>query len=402
MRILVLTSTFPRWAGDREPPFVFELCRRLAARHEVLVIAPHCPEAAAAERLGERLSVRRFRYAPQGLESLAYEGGILEKLRRAPWRHALIPAFLAGELLAAWRAIRDHRPDVIHAHWMIPQGLVALLARAAAGSGRIPFVCTSHGADLFALRGMLASRLKARVARAAAALTVVSAAMKTRAVLLGAAADKVQVMPMGVDARERFVPDARVPREGREVLFVGRLVEKKGVVHLLRAFALVKQAVAAAHLTVIGAGPLEPELRATASDLGIAGAVTFRGAVDNAALADHYRRAALLVMPSIVARDGDQEGLGLVVAEALACECPVVASDLPAVRDVIRDGATGLLAHEADPPDLADKMLAVLRDPVHARDLARRGRELVLERLDWSSVAHGYEALLCAVGGRPL
>jgi len=396
VRILVLTSTFPRWAGDREPPFVFELCRRLAARHEVLVIAPHCSGAASAERLGERLSVRRFRYAPQGLESLAYEGGILEKLRRARWRHALVPFFLAGELLAVWKAIRDHRPDVIHAHWMIPQGALALLARAAAGAKRTPLVCTSHGADLFALRGALAARLKARVARSAAALTVVSAVMKAQAVLLGAADDKVHVMPMGVDARERFVPDPRVKRGRGEVLFVGRLVEKKGVVHLLRAFALVRQDAQHAHLTVIGAGPLQAELRAMASDLGISAEVTFVGAVDNAVLADYYRRAALLAMPSVVAEDGDQEGLGLVIAEALACECPVVASDLAAIRDVIRNGATGLLARAADPRDLADKILAVLRDPAGARELARRGRDRVLERLDWSGVALGYETLLDA------
>ena len=80
MRVLVLTSTFPRWRGDREPPFVFELCRRLAASHELLVLAPHCPGAATEERLAERLTVCRFRYAPERLESLAYEGGILEDL----------------------------------------------------------------------------------------------------------------------------------------------------------------------------------------------------------------------------------------------------------------------------------------------------------------------------------
>ena len=402
MRILVLTSTFPRWAGDREPPFVFELCRRLAARHEVLVLAPHCAGAAGEERFGEGLSARRFRYAPEALESLAYEGGILEKLRRARWRHALVPFFLLAELLAAWAAIRRQRPDVIHAHWMIPQGIVALAARALAGAGRTPLVCTSHGADLFALRGRLASRLKARVLQGAAALTVVSVVMKTHALRLGAEPGKVRVMPMGVDARERFFPDGSVERAACEVLFVGRLVEKKGVAHLLRAFARVKQSIPEARLTVIGAGPLQAELRALATELGIGADVTFTGAIANAELAHRYRRAAVLVVPSVVSEDGDQEGLGLVIAEALACECPVVASDLPAIADVVEDGATGLLARQGDAQDLCDKILRVLRDPAHARGLARRGRAAVLGRFDWQSVARGYEDLLSDVGARTI
>lgn len=390
----MLTSTFPRWAGDREPPFVFELCRRLAQDHEVLVLAPHCPGAATEERFGDGLTARRFRYAPQAFESLAYEGGILEKLRRRRWRYALIPLFLLAELLAAAKAIRRQKPDVIHAHWLVPQGIIALAARVMAGGARVPLVCTSHGADLFALRGRLSGWLKARVLKKAAALTVVSAAMRTHALRLGAEAGKVRVMPMGVDAHERFVPGKGTERAVGEILFVGRLVEKKGVRHLLSAFARLKPSAPAARLTVIGDGPLRPELQAMASELGVAAEVTFAGAVANAALAEHYRRATVVVVPSVVAGDGDQEGLGLVIAEALACECPVVASDLPAINDVIEDGVTGLLARPGDPHDFCEKILRILRDPGYAHGLAHRGRGLVIERFDWQSVASGYERLL--------
>ncbi len=396
MRILVLTSTYPRWPGDREPPFVFELCRRLALRHEVLVIAPHCAGAVAEEKLGN-LSVQRFRYAPERLQSLAYEGGILEKLRRARWRYLLVPLFLLSEWAAALRAIRQLRPDVIHAHWIIPQGLIALLARLGARGKPPPVVCTSHGADLFALRGPLASRLKAWVVRRAALLTVVSAVMAAQATRLGAAPGRVRVMPMGVDARERFVP-GKGERLATEVLFVGRLVAKKGVVHLLQAFAGVRASFAAARLTIIGTGPLERELRSQARELGIEPAVTFAGALPNEELPRHYQRAAVVAVPSVVAQDGDQEGLGLVIAEALACECPVVASDLPAITDIIEDGVTGLLARQGDAQDLGAKIVRLLHDPAHARALARRGRAVVLDRFDWESVGRGYAEVLSAAG----
>jgi glycosyltransferase involved in cell wall biosynthesis len=399
LRILVLTSTFPRWAGDREPPFVFELCRRLAVAHEVLVIAPHCRGAAREERLAANLSVRRFRYAPEILESLAYEGGILEKLRRAPWRFILIPGFVLGELLAAMRAVQRERPDVVHAHWVVPQGVVALLA-AAASRGKPPaVVCTSHGADLFALRGLLARHVKAWVARHSAALTVVSTAMTTAALRLGAQPDRVRVMPMGVDARERFAPPPTGTRTTHQLLFVGRLVRKKGVRDLPHILALVRKSMPAVQLTIVGAGPLEAELRAEARALGLDAYIVFAGPVPNAELAAYYARAAVSVVPSVVTPEGDQEGLGLVIAEALACECPVVASDLPAIRDLVDDGVTGMLARPGDPADFAERIVELLGDAQRAARLARQGRLRVLERFDWQSVGRRYEELLSAVAG---
>lgn len=364
------------------------------------MLAPHCRGAATEERLGHNLTVRRFRYAPEALESLAYEGGILERLRQRRWRFLLVPVFVAAELLAALRAVRRERPDVIHAHWIVPQGLVGVLAALIAPASKRPaVVCTSHGADLFALRGLLAMQLKGCVVRRAAALTVVSSAMKTVAMRLGIKDNKVRVMPMGVDARQRFAPAHGAQRAPNELLFVGRLVAKKGVHHLLDAFALVREAVPDARLTVVGAGPLEAELRAHARSQRLERHVSFAGAVLNEELPSYYHRAAAFVVPSVVAPDGDQEGLGLVIGEALACECPVVASELPAIRDLIDDGVTGLLARPGDARDLADKLVRVLRNPAAAAALAQRGRKLVLERFDWQNVGLRYEELFSAVAG---
>ena len=399
MRILVLTSTFPRWPGDREPPFVFELSRRLAGVHEVLVIAPHCRGAACEERLSGSVAVRRFRYAPEAFESLAYEGGILEKLRRGRWRWMLVPLFFLAELLAVVRALHRYRPDVIHAHWIVPQGAVALAALRLCRGARPALVCTSHGADLFALRGFLARRLKAWVARRASALTVVSAAMSTAAVQLGAQPGKVRIMSMGVDARDRFTPAQSGARSRDELLFVGRLVRKKGVACLLPTLALVLETLPTARLTIVGAGPLDGELRAEARARRLDAKVIFAGAVANEHLAHYYRRAAVFLAPSVVTPEGDQEGLGLVIAEALACGCPVVASDLAAIRDLIEHGSTGLLARPGDAADFADKTLHLLRDPERAARLAAMGRQRVLERFDWQSVCEGYEELLREVSG---
>ena len=116
-KVLVLTSTFPRWRGDKEPPFVFELSRRLTKNFDILVLAPHTQGARPLEEIGE-IEVVRFRYCFEKLEHLAYDGGIVANLNKAKWRYLLVPLLLAGQFLALMRILGSHRIDVIHAHWI--------------------------------------------------------------------------------------------------------------------------------------------------------------------------------------------------------------------------------------------------------------------------------------------
>jgi glycosyltransferase involved in cell wall biosynthesis len=147
-------------------------------------------------------------------------------------------------------------------------------------------------------------------------------------------------------------------------------------------------------LSIAGSGPEEERLRFLADKLGISDHVTFLGPIPNPELPHLYRRATVFIAPSIVAESGDQEGLGLVLAEALACECPVVASDLPAIRDVVIDGVTGLTARERNSADLASKIIALLGNPDLRKRLAEEGRRHVLARFDWEVVANRYAQLI--------
>ena len=142
-RILVITSTFPRWKDDEDPPFVFELCNRLRAHYQVNVLAPHCPGSKTEEYLSG-IYIKRFRYFIKPWERLAYQGGILSKLKHHPWQYGLLPFFFMGELIALIRLLRKYKFHLIHAHWLIPHGLVALLARLFIKSAP-PLLCTSHG-----------------------------------------------------------------------------------------------------------------------------------------------------------------------------------------------------------------------------------------------------------------
>jgi glycosyltransferase involved in cell wall biosynthesis len=390
-RILVLTSTFPRWEEDNEPPFVFELCSRLKAQYRIHVLAPHFPGAETYEYF-EGIHINRFRYFITPWQRLAYQGGILAKLRHNPWQYGLVPFFFLGELFSLIRLLRSYQFHLIHAHWLIPQGLVAVIARLIVRSDT-PLLCTSHGGDLYGLRGRLMSRVKRWIASKADSLTVVSSAMFEEITGLGAGHDKVHVIPMGTDLWDRFVPP-RERREGERILFVGRLVEKKGVDYLIRAFPLIHEKYPGARLCIAGDGPERDILERLCKELGLEDRVRFLGAVKHNLLPKLYGGSDVVVFPSVVSKDSDSEGFGLVLVEALGCECATVVTDLPAMRDIIIDGKTGLVVEQKNIEQLAEKVVCLLDDPEISRQVGKEGRKYVTKRYDWEIIARHYSALI--------
>ena len=388
-RVLVLTSTFPRWENDPEPAFIFELSRRLAASFDVTVLSPRTPGSKTQETIAG-LNVIRFPYFFQRWEKLAmHGGGILNKLKSNPLYYLMIPFFLLGQLWAVVGLLRSERFDLIHAHWLIPQGLVSALSLLIMRQ-KIPLLCTSHGGDLYALRGKVLQRLKLWIMDKSAALTVVSGAMKSMVVDMGIVSDKVEVIPMGVDLKGLFTPDPSVLRKTDELLFVGRLVDVKGLEILLEAMPKVLAKYPSMRLTIAGAGPLERKLRELAGELNITDKVDFLGMAPQSKLPSLYQQATLAVFPFVVTKSGIQEGFGLVVVEAMGCACPVIAGDLPAMNDTIKNGENGLLFPSGNTQALADAIIKLLDDPVLRARLAGEGRKSVVQKFDWEVIAGKY------------
>ena len=393
-RLLVLASTFPRWAGDTEPRFVESLSHELAKSFDVVVLAPHCEGAALHEVFsnGEQtIDVHRFRYCFAKFESLAYDGGMLSRVRSNPLRLLLLPLFLLSQIFAVMRLQRAFRIDAIHAHWIVPQGLIASVLRAC-WRRTAPVLITSHGGDLYALRGRLLERLQGWILGKADAVTVVSNAMRDHCEKRGFAPGGITVQSMGVDLDTTFTPgDGHQPRGG--LVFVGRLVEKKGVEYLVEAISILAPRRQDLRLRIVGDGPLRDALCDLARKRGVSDRIQFVGSVLNTEVPDHLRAASIAVMPSVIAASGDQEGLGLVAVEAMGCGCAVVASDLPAVRDTVIDGRTGLMARPEDAKDLAEKIALLLGDEALRKSLAEDGRRHALENFNWPAVGSAYSGL---------
>lgn len=380
--LLVLTSTFPRWQNDGEPAFIFDQCRQLTTRYRVTVLAPHC-EGAAREEMMDGVNVLRFRYGwPEKAQVLAYQGGIMANLRRRPQSLLLIPFFFIFQLRAVVNLVRRDTFAAIHAHWVVPQGVVAWMASCVLGRCCPPYVLTAHGSDLNGLHGPLFRWLKARVLIQAAAVTVVSDSLRKQALGLGAEVRKTQVLPMAVDVLSRFVPNHSA-RDEDHLLFVGRLVGGKGCDVLIQALAMLAGEFPQLRLTIVGAGPCQNELSALVATLHLESRVKFVGHQPSECLPSFYRKVTLFVAPSL------QEGFGLTVVEALACECPVVVSDLPVFREWLPSSVVAFVP-PGDIGGTAKEISALLSDSAQRKKMGQKGRELVTQLFDTRVLTRKY------------
>jgi glycosyltransferase involved in cell wall biosynthesis len=321
VRVLVLTTSFPRGPGDVSGRFVADAVERLrAAGVEVEVVSP--------------ASFRHF--------GLAYGGGIWGNLRRRPWLVSLLPAMLASFWLAARRPARS--ADLVHAHWL-GAGLVALALRR-------PYVVQPWGTDVELARRV--PWLARPILRGARLVVCASSALAEAARGLGAR--DVRVIPSGVDVPETVGPEASPP----EILFAGRLSPEKGVLELV-------EAADGAVLVVAGDGPLRGRVPCAL------------GFVPHEELTRLYERAAVVACPSY------REGFGVVCAEAMAHGRPVVASAVGGLLDLVVDGETGLLVPPGDVDALRGALRRLLGDAELRRRMGEAGRRRARARFSWEA-----------------
>jgi glycosyltransferase involved in cell wall biosynthesis len=364
---VTLASTVPGRSGDGTPEFVLALARKLSSRFDIVIIAPRVSGALREENVGG-VAIRRFAYFPSRWENLA-EGAILPNLRARPWTIVQVPSLLAAFTRVTLREIKQLRPSLIHAHWIIPAGLVAWAIRRLRGT---PYIVTAHGADGFALQGRAWRRLKRLILDNAVAVLPTSREMAERLDLGGRERDAT-VVPMGVDVDEiQREATTTAPRPGTFV-FVGRLEDKKGVDTLLRAAATVPEV----QLAIIGDGNAGPSLRRLAADLRLSDRVSFLGQRSKDEVLAEMRRSQAVVVPSRVGRGGDRETTPLVMSEAMSAGVPVMASRMGGLSEHILHRQNGILFEPGSEESLAAALRFAHQNPDELARYARRAMELV-------------------------
>lgn len=397
-RLLVLTSTLPRFVGDPEPGFVLHLSQALSDQFDVTLLAPMGAGAARHEYIDE-VEIHRYRYLPlHRWETLAYPGGIMPRLRSNPLRWLQVPFLIFGLILTIRRLHSERAFDIIHCHWVVPQGLAALLALRA--KIRPPIVMTSHGGDLYTLSKGLTHSLLRWVLPRATAITVVSDPLAEVARKLGGEnLQRLAMIPMGV-ATDRFDVSHRKPHWASDLglhrpvaLFVGRLAEKKGVCHLLDALLLEPLSGLEFNLAIVGDGPLRKQLERQAARLGLQDKVHFLGPLSYEHMPVYMASADLLVAPSVNASDGDCEGLPTVILEAMASGTAVLTTPVGGITQAVTDQETGRLVPERDSPALARALADLLSDPTERGRLAANGRRRVQD-YSWEHIGNRHAQVL--------
>jgi glycosyltransferase involved in cell wall biosynthesis len=279
-------------------------------------------------------------------------------------------------------ALAARNPRLIHAHFG-PDGLLALpLSRAL----RVPLVVTVHGFDVTATdeaarRSFYAHRKYAArrgdLIRGCARVIAVSRFIAGKAAQQGFPADRTTVHYIGVDV-DRFQP---VEGGGREpvVLFVGRLVDKKGCTYLIKAIAEVQRSIPDVELVIIGDGPLRTALEAEARSLR---RCRFLGEQPSSVVRDWMGRARVFSVPSITSDSGDAEGFGIVFAEAQAMGVPVASFASGGIPEAVAHGETGLLSAEKDWQGLARSIAQLLGDDAAWRRMREAAQRRVVEQFN--------------------
>ncbi|MCA9785815.1 MAG: glycosyltransferase, partial [Candidatus Cloacimonetes bacterium] len=319
LKILALTHTYPRYPGDTNGPFVEFLMEELAARgHSVRVLTAWDPEL-QLERPGRRVRLLAFRYAPvDSWHRLGYSRTIEADVRLKRTLLLLAPLLILAGTWRLWREVRRERPDLLHAHWFLPNGCMAGLVSWLT---RVPLVSTLHGSDVFvAEKGFPYSLMRRIAVRATDRLTSCSPELRDRICHLGFPRERSHVIPYAADPsllgpapteevvaaeRTRWLAGA----DGPLLVALGRLVYKKGFDVLLRALPTVCKAHPGLRLVIGGEGDLEQELKTLARESGVEDRVSFAGRLLRDRIAPLMAAADLFVMPSVRDRAGNIDGL---------------------------------------------------------------------------------------------
>jgi len=401
MRIAVVTSSYPRFKGDGIAPFVQSISEALSERgHRVQVLAPY--DIDVRPNLESKIKVHRFKYAwSKESHLMGHARALRGDVKLRPIILLLLPLFLLAEIINLIRLCRKMKAQVIHAHWVLPNGFPAAIVSKLLG---IPLVISLHGSDIFMADQNLLFRGIARWTFAqSAGVTACSPELHDRAKKIHPDLD-IFLLAWGAD------PDLFKPVKDREdirrkygwhtdeiiVSSLGRLVNKKGFDRLISAVARLPDD-EKKHLRVVigGSGALETELKQQVGHLDLQDTVSFPGRIPWHEVPEFLGASDIFVLPSQRDRAGNLDGLPTVLLEAMACGLPCIASDIGGVSLVIDHEKNGFII----PPDDLDALKEYLLRLIANRDLrirlGKQSREDVLNTYNWKHVAAFLEDLFC-------
>ena len=389
-RVLLTTSNYPRWEGDSTTPFVLNLAKDLQQLGwEVDVLAPHTPGAKKKEII-EGVNVERFQYLwPEKAQTVCYQGGALINLRKNKSNFLKLPALVFFELLHIVLKLRTGHYDVLHSHWILPQGFTGVLA---AKLFSIPHVITVHGGDVFVLKGKILNKFKQFSLKYCNAITVNSLATKAAVEAIITNPKQLNLIPMGVAIKETGdiakLKEKHTKNQSHLLIFVGRLVEEKGVEDFIRSIDIVTCKRPDVHALIIGEGQDKEKFESLCRELVLDKNITFTGWVPPEQIHDYLSIADVFIGPTRIS-----EAQGLTFLEAMAAKTPVIATKIGGITDYIKHGETGFLVNERAPEEIAESIEYIFNEPQAFAKIKDNAYKMVLTKYSREVSANSFSEL---------
>lgn len=409
MKICLITHAYPLFIGDWRANFIESLARSYACLgHSVTVLVSYAAGWQRSCHDVPGISVVTYRYVPfERLHAVGYGKSVKSDLHINPW-HALLvlPLVLCGIFRFA-RLLRKEKFDLVHAHWALPNTLIALAGRFLAATPTQVFT-SFPGSDVTIITRLgRVGKLLASIIGKSDYLSCNSTDLKEDLVRAGIRAERIDLVIYGVDDRAIHfdMPGRLAVRKKLGIgdqnillLMVGRFVPKKGFSTGFRALKYITAKHANVKLAVIGSGVLMEEYLSILMRDGTQADVHFLGEVEPRQLSGYYSACDIFLMPS---ERFPSDGLNVVVPEAMACGRPVVASSAGGNDIVVFNGVNGYLHAAGDPADLAEKVMRLINDPAQRNEMGTKSVELVRSRFNWLSIAEYYiDSYRKLIGGK--
>ncbi|MBI2663192.1 glycosyltransferase [Candidatus Woesearchaeota archaeon] len=376
IKALVLTTSLSRYEGDYLANFIYESIRSLKEKEDVEldIIAPDTIDSKKYEKRNG-INIYRFSYVlPRKYQRLAYGSGIAVNLKNNPLLYLQIPTFALGFLSKSLRVYKNH--NIIYSQ-LVFAGMIGVLLRKILNK-KIPVITTFWGKDVDNL--IKNKKIYKLLIKEGDLFITLSPDMNKDLINAGCDRNKVKDINIGIDLKNFKY---RKPKKSKKVafLFVGRLIEKKGIKYAIEAFNKIKNN--NFELRILGDGPLENELKLLVNKLGLKDKVIFisnKGVKDTRKLSlDEFNKADVFLLPSILASDGDKEGTPFVLMEAQAMGIPCISTYHAGIPYLVLDNKTGFLVKEKDVNSLANKMLKLAKDYNLRLKFSKAGRKHIEE-----------------------
>jgi len=384
MNILYITTAFPRFSNDSITPWLVKTINLMKNKGVNIDVYTSAYKGLTYNSINN-INVYRFRYFFSSLERLTHEEMTLERMKKG-LIFKLLPFFylIFGSLGIIFHCKR-RKYDIIHVHWPFPNFIFGYIASNILN---VPVVSTFHGVGLRYIKNL---KLNLRpfikwVVKNSNLITVNSS--HTEKELNPYNVENIEIIPFGASVESKGEIEFNNYTEGFRILFVGRLVERKGVEYLLEAIKLLKDREGlSVRLTVVGEGNKKEYLLEKKRKLKLYDKdVIFKGMISEQELIRQYQLCDIFVLPAIIDSTGDTEGLGVVLLEAMSFGKPVIASRVGGIVDIVKDNKTGILVNEKSPSELAQAIKYLIENPEEKRRLSKKGYEFQKKNFSWDSI----------------